>query len=90
VFLVLKWTGGAMVATGVPAATAPSGACAQEVKEEVRPGPEGSRVTVSGVGCGTGGGWDTLQQPFRMGNRWTLEQLHRRVTQGPAEWTGRP
>ncbi len=87
-FLVLKWNGSAMVAAGVPAATGPGAACAPEVKEEVRPGPEGARVTVSRVGCGTGGGWDTPQENVRMGNRWALEQLHRRVAQGPAESRG--
>jgi uncharacterized protein YndB with AHSA1/START domain len=40
----------------------------------------GTRVTLSGVGYRDGEGWDALQEHFAAGNRWTLEQLHARVT----------
>lgn len=52
---------------------------------EVSPGR--TRVSVAGVGYREGGGWDVLYEHFRSGNRWTLEQLHRRITEGPVDWS---
>lgn len=46
------------------------------------------RVRASGVGYGEGEGWDTLYRFFERGNTWTLEQLHRRFTDGPTDWSG--
>lgn len=48
-------------------------------------GPDQVRVTVSGVGYRAGPAFDTLHAFFDQGNAWSLQQLHRRFTRGPAE-----
>ena len=45
-----------------------------------------TRVRVSGIGYRTGPGHDELYAFFDRGNAWTLQQLQRRVVDGPADW----
>ncbi len=50
-------------------------------------GPGATRVRVSGMGYGSGAGFDELYAFFDRGNAWTLEQLRTRVVDGPTDWT---
>lgn len=49
-------------------------------------GPEGTRVTLSGVGFGPGPEFDGLYAGFTWGNSYSLENLKRAVETGPIDW----
>lgn len=44
------------------------------------------RVTVSGVGYRSGPDHEAVYRLFERGNAWTLQQLHKRFTDGPIDW----
>ena len=49
-------------------------------------GPASTRIVISGVGYGTGPGFDDLYQMFQSGNAYSLMQLKKRFTTGPVDW----
>ena len=49
-------------------------------------GPQKVRVTISGVGYKSGGGYDAIYAHFAAGNPWSLRKLHQRFAQGPIDW----
>jgi uncharacterized protein YndB with AHSA1/START domain len=54
---------------------------------EIEPAANGrTRVTISGVGYGSGPEYDALMDHFRRGNAWSLDRLRERFVTGPADW----
>jgi uncharacterized protein YndB with AHSA1/START domain len=55
---------------------------------ELAPFSESSTtVTVTMLGWGDGSGWERVYHLFNRGNHFTLEQLYKRFTEGPREWS---
>lgn len=54
---------------------------------ELSPEADGTRVAVSGVGYTDSPGHRELRRFFEQGNAWTLEQLVKRFTTGPVDWS---
>jgi uncharacterized protein YndB with AHSA1/START domain len=55
---------------------------------ELEPVDSGStRVIETMVGYRPGPGYDTLYRHFEWGNEWSLKQLYKRFSVGPADWT---
>ena len=53
----------------------------------IEPAGDGaSRVRVRMRGFGEGAAFDELYAFFARGNAWTLQQLHKRVSDGPTDW----
>lgn len=52
-------------------------------------GSGSTRVTVLMPDVGTGEAFDGVYRHFELGNTWTLQQLYKRFTAGPTDWTRR-
>jgi uncharacterized protein YndB with AHSA1/START domain len=49
-----------------------------------------TRLTVSGVGYGSGSAWDSIYRVGLYGNRASLAELHKRIETGPRSWASEP
>ncbi len=58
----------------------------QHILQFTRLGERKTRVTSSMVGWGNGKEWDGVYEMFERGNKWTFQQLLRRMKEGPKAW----
>lgn len=63
-----------------------AGAAVVSVVEFVPMGPASTKIVMSGVGYGTGPGFDELYKMFQGGNARSLAKLKQRFETGPVDW----